>query len=59
MPSAATKSKFGKKIAKSYIFDPPHPQGHVMLVKYEEPGSYVQIYMSLEEPIDELIIKVW
>ena len=34
------------KISKSYILTPPHPQGHVMSVKYEE-------------PIDELAIQVW
>ena len=36
-----------QNIAKiSYILTPPHPQGHVMSVKYEE-------------PIDELTVQVW
>ena len=34
------------KISKSYILTPPHPQGHLMSVK-------------CEEPIDELTVKVW
>ena len=34
------------KISKSYILTPPHPQGHVMWVK-------------CEEPIDELTVQVW
>ena len=34
------------KISESYILTPPHPQGHVMLVK-------------CEEPIDELTVQVW
>ena len=34
------------KISKSYILTPPHPQGHIMSGK-------------CEEPIDELTIKVW
>ena len=34
------------KIYKSYILTPPHPQGHVMPVK-------------CEEPIDELAVQVW
>ena len=34
------------KISKSYILTPPHPQGHVMSAK-------------CEEPIDELTIQVW
>ena len=34
------------KISKSYILTPPHPQGHVMSVK-------------CEEPIDELTVQVW
>ena len=51
MPPAATKSKYGKnqnmaKISKSYILTPPHPQGHVMSVK-------------CEEPTDELTVQVW
>ena len=33
------------KIAKSYILTPPHPQGHVMLVK-------------CEQPLDELTVPV-
>ena len=45
MPPAATKSNMGK-ISKSYISTPPHPQGHVMSVK-------------CEEPIDELTVQVW
>ena len=34
------------KISKSHILTLPHPHGHVMSVKYEE-------------PIDELTVKVW
>ena len=34
------------KISKSYILTPPHPQGHEMSVK-------------CEEPIDELTVQVW
>ena len=34
------------KISKSYILTPPHPQGHVMSVK-------------CEQPIDELTVQVW
>ena len=34
------------KIYQSYILTPPHPQGHVMSVK-------------CEEPIDELTVQVW
>ena len=34
------------KISKSYILTPPHPQGHVMSVKYEQ-------------PLDELTVQVW
>ena len=34
------------KISKSYILTPPHPQGHGMSVK-------------CEEPIDELTVQVW
>ena len=34
------------KISKSYILTPPHPQGHVMSEK-------------CEEPIDELTVQVW
>ena len=34
------------KISKSYILTLPHPQGHVMSVK-------------CEEPIDELTVQVW
>ena len=45
MPPAATKSKYGK-ISKSYILTPPHPQGHGMSVK-------------CQEPIDELTVQVW
>ena len=45
MPPAATKSNMAK-IYKSYILTPPHPQGHVMSVK-------------CEEPIDELTVQVW
>ena len=37
--------KYGK-ISKSYILTPPHPQGHGMSVKREE-------------PIDELTVQVW
>ena len=45
MPLAATKSNMAK-ISKSYILRPPHPQGHVMSVK-------------CEEPIEELTVQVW
>ena len=45
MPPVATKSKYGKNIQVLY-FDPPQPQGRVMLVK-------------CEEPIDELTVQVW
>ena len=45
MPPAATKSKYGK-IPKSQILTTPHPQGHVMLVK-------------CEQPLDELTVQVW
>ena len=34
------------KISKSYILTPPHPQGHVMSVK-------------CEQPLDELKVQVW
>ena len=34
------------KISKSYILTTPHPQGHVMSVK-------------CEEPVDELTVQVW
>ena len=34
------------KISKSYIFTPPHPQGHVMSVKWEQ-------------SLDELTVQVW
>ena len=34
------------KISKSYILTPPHPQGHVMSVK-------------CEQPLDELTVQVW
>ena len=34
------------KTSKSYILTPPHPQGHVMSVR-------------CEEPIDELTVQVW
>ena len=46
MPPAATKSKYGKHIYKSYILTPPEPQGHVMSV-------------NCEESIDELTVQVW
>ena len=46
IPPAATKSKYGKNLFKSYILTQPDPQGHVMLVK-------------CEEPIDELTVQVW
>ena len=35
-----------RNMAKSYILTPPHPQGHGMSVK-------------CEEPIDELTVQVW
>ena len=34
------------KISKSYILTPPHPQGHGMSVK-------------CEEPLNELTVQVW
>ena len=46
MPPAATKSKYGKNLSKSYILTPPHPKGQVMSVK-------------CEEPIEELTVQVW
>ena len=46
MPPAATKSKYGKNLSKSYILTTPHPQGHVISVK-------------CEEPIDKLTVQVW
>ena len=45
MPLAAVKSKYGK-IFKSQILYQPHPQGHVMSVKYEQ-------------PLDEFTVQVW
>ena len=45
MPPAATKSKYGK-ISKSQILTTPHPQGHVMSVR-------------CEQPLDELTVQVW
>ena len=45
MPTAATKSKYGK-IFKSYILTLPDPQGRVMSV-------------NCEQPLDELIVQVW
>ena len=44
IPLAATTQKSGK-ISKSYILTPHNPQGHVMLVKGEQ-------------PIDELTVQV-
>ena len=44
MPPAATKSNMAKT-CKSYILTPPHPQGHLMSVK-------------CEDPIDELTVQV-
>ena len=44
-PPLETKSKYGK-ISKSYILTPPHPPGHVMSVK-------------CEQPLDELTVQVW
>ena len=46
MPPAATKSKYGKNLSKSYILTPPHPLEHVMSVK-------------CKQPIDELTVQVW
>ena len=40
------KSPIIAKITKSYILHPPHPQGHVMSVK-------------CEEPVDELTVQFW
>ena len=34
------------QISKSHILTPPHPQGHVMSVKFEQ-------------PLDELTVQVW
>ena len=45
MPPAATNSKYGK-ISKSYILTQPHPRGHGMSVK-------------CEQPINELTVQVW
>ena len=45
MPPPATKSKYGKNFEVLY-FDLPHPQGHVMSVK-------------CEEPIDKFTVQVW
>ena len=39
----ATKSKYGK-ISKSQILTPPHPQGHVMSVKCEQPLDELCMY---------------
>ena len=39
------QSKTMAKICKSYILTPPHPQGHVMSVK-------------CEQPLDELTVQV-
>ena len=36
MPPAATKSKYGKKLSKSYMFTPSNPKGHLMAMKCEE-----------------------
>ena len=40
------QSQTMEKFSKSYILTPPHPQGHVMSVK-------------CEQPIDELTVQVW
>ena len=40
------KSQTMAKISKSYILTLPHPQGHVMSVK-------------CEQPLDELTVQVW
>ena len=45
MPPAATNQNMAK-IFKSYILTPPHPQGHMMSVKFEQ-------------PLDELTVQVW
>ena len=45
MPPAATKSKYGK-IFKCQILTPPHPKGHVMSVR-------------CEQPLDEHTVQVW
>ena len=45
MPPAATESKYGK-ISRSQILTTPHPQGHVMSVR-------------CEQPLDELTVQVW
>ena len=45
LPPAATKSKYGK-ISKYQISTQPHPQGHVMSVK-------------CEQPLDEHTVQVW
>ena len=41
----ATKST-SSKLFSSYIFAPPHPQGHVITVKYKQ-------------PLDKLAVLVW
>ena len=45
MNALSLRIKYGK-ISKSQILTPPHPQGHVMLVK-------------CEQPLDELTVQVW
>ena len=40
------QSQTMEKISQSYILTPPHPQGHVMSVK-------------CEQPLDELTVQVW
>ena len=51
-PPAATKSKYGK-ISKSQILTQPHPQGHVMSVKCEQPLDEltVQVRLLYDHPI--------
>ena len=44
MPLAASQTM--TKISKYYILTPPHPHGHVMSVK-------------CEQPLDELTVQVW
>ena len=42
LPPAAKKSKYNK-VSKSYTLTPPHPQGHGMSVKYEQPLDELKV----------------
>ena len=46
MPPVAIKSNMAN-ISKSYILTPPHPQGHVMPVKCEEPIDKLAVQVRL------------